>query len=64
MGLYRPRKIPKNITLYVEGSISSGKSTFLHELRKGSLEFKDKIAVPLSRGASLLAVASMCACLR
>ncbi len=35
----------QKITLCVEGNISSGKSTLLHELRKGSLEFKDRIEV-------------------
>ncbi len=35
----------QTVTLCVEGNISSGKSTFLQELMKGSLELKDKVEV-------------------
>ena len=37
----------KIVTLCVEGNISSGKSTFLHELREGSLDLKEDIKVIL-----------------
>ena len=50
-----PTQKRQNVTLCVEGNISSGKSTFLEELRKGSLELKDTIEVlPLWRRLPLM----------
>ena len=46
-GIISPTLNSQKVTLCVEGNISSGKSTLLHKLRKGSLEFKDRIEVLL-----------------
>ena len=52
------------VTLCVEGNISAGKSTFLQELLKSSVELRDivEVSIPCCQGPHCLVSCSCCNC--
>ena len=59
-----PERSCQKVTLCVEGNISAGKSTFLEELLKSSVELRDivEVSIPCCQGPHCLVGCSYCNC--